>query len=38
MDVTITLNYTGEFDTVRTKDLPVTGRDGYGEKTPRSAN
>ena len=24
----------GEFGTIRTEDLPVTGRDGHGEKTP----
>lgn len=28
------VNDLGEFDTIRTGDLPVSGRDGYGQKTP----
>jgi len=24
----------GEFDPIRTEDLPVSGRDGHGQKTP----
>lgn len=34
MDITTTVNEFGEFDPIRTEDLPVTGKDGHGRKTP----
>ena len=30
----ISVNDIGEFDPIRTEDLPVSGRDGHGCKTP----
>ena len=28
------VNDIGEFDPIRTEDLPVSGKDGHGQKTP----
>jgi hypothetical protein len=30
----VSVNDLGEFDPVCTEDFPVTGKDGYGQKTP----
>lgn len=30
----VAVNDFGEFDTIRTEELPVSGRDGYGQETP----
>lgn len=30
----MTVSDPGEFDPVRTEDLPVSGKDGHGQKTP----
>jgi hypothetical protein len=34
MDVTVTVLEYGDFAPIRTEDLPVTGKDGQGQKTP----
>lgn len=34
MDVTVTVAEYGDFYPIRTENLPVTGKDGYGEPTP----
>lgn len=34
MNITINVNDFGEFDPIRTEELPVSGKDGDGEKTP----
>ena len=34
MNVSVTVAEYGDFNTIRTENLPVTGKDGYGEKTP----
>jgi len=34
IDVPVTVDECGDFDPIRTEDLPVTGKDGYGEPTP----
>jgi hypothetical protein len=34
MDINVTVAEYGDFDPIRISDLPVTGKDGYGEKTP----
>jgi hypothetical protein len=32
--IEIAVSEWGEFDQIRTGNMPVTGRDGYGQKTP----
>jgi hypothetical protein len=34
VDITVTVTEFGDFDPIRTGDLPVTGKDGHGQKTP----
>lgn len=34
MDINITADNDGDFGSIRTADLGVTGRDGYGQPTP----
>ena len=34
VNVTVTVAEYGDFGPIRTEDLPVTGKDGYGEPTP----
>lgn len=34
MNVTVTVAEYGDFYPIRIEDLPVTGKDGYGEPTP----
>ena len=34
MKFEVSVNDLGEFDPIRTDELPVSGRDGHGEKTP----
>jgi hypothetical protein len=34
VDITVTMAEYGDFDPIRTGDLPVTGKDGYGQPTP----
>ena len=34
LNVSVTVAEYGDFDPIRIEDLPVTGKDGYGEPTP----
>jgi hypothetical protein len=34
VDITVTVTEFGDFDPIRTGDLPITGKDGEGQKTP----
>jgi hypothetical protein len=34
VDIKVTVDESGGFDPIRTDDLPVSGKDGHGQKTP----